>query len=125
MPLTFTKCKRRFDVTAKITQFHGGARPVTLFERTTVVWSYGPSLYHLTDPLCIEVGMHKRDVNISILYVREHSFEEYSPAQMGIMMAQEGGYGFSDNPYANSGGSKADADAWDAAFSKERKLQER
>jgi hypothetical protein len=116
MSLSFTKCKRRFDVTAKITS---GNR--ILMERTTVVWAGSPSLFHLTEALCSELQVSKNSVDVSILYVREHAFEDYSPAQMGKMMAQEG-YGFSDNPYANNGDDQALADLWAAAFEKETKF---
>jgi len=121
MPLQFTKCKRRFDVTAKVTRDQR-----TLMERTTVVWAFSPSLFHLTEALCSELQVYKSQVEVSILYVREHAFEDYSPSQLGKMMAQEGCYGFSDNPYANNNDDHAAADLWSDAFTKEAKfLRER
>lgn len=115
MPMKFEKCKRRFDVTVKI-QNYDKHDWQTLFEGTVCVWSYGPSLRLLNDPVLDETKVNRFGARISILYLREHEFSEYSPAQMGKMMAQEG-YGISDNPYVDIDHSQADI--WGEAHRKE------
>lgn len=124
MPLKFTKCKRRFDVTVKIQTYqehnpHATRAPgyYSAYEGSMCVWAYGPSLRQMSDPILDECGVAKNGARISILYVREHAFDEYSPAQMGKMMAQEG-FGFSDNPYVDI--DNAAADIWGEAFRKEQ-----
>jgi hypothetical protein len=115
MPLKFSKCKRRFDVTVKI-QTYDKHDWQTEYEGSLCVWAYSPSLRQMTDPILDESGVAKSGARISILYVREHEFEEYSPAQMGKMMAQEG-FGISDNPYVDI--DNAAADIWGESFNKE------
>lgn len=121
MPIKFEKAKRRFDVTVKI-QYENGGKTETAFEGSLCVWSYSPSLRQMTDPILEESRVDKfRSTRISILYLREHEFSEYSAAQMGKMMAQEG-FGFSDNPYVENGayrGNEAQADTWGEAYRKE------
>jgi hypothetical protein len=116
MPLKFVKCKRRFDVTVKI-QAYQKHEWQSVYEGSMCVWSYGPSLRQMTDPIMEEVNIDKGGARISILYVREHEFEEYSPAQMGKMMAQEG-FGGKDNPYVDINNDHADI--WSEAFRKEQ-----
>lgn len=118
MPMKFEKCKRRFDVTVKIQSYEKHDWQ-TLYEGTVCVWAYGPSLRLLNDPILDEAKVNKFGARISILYVREHEFSEYSPAQMGKMMAQEG-YGVSDNPYVDIDHSQADV--WGDAYQKEQKF---
>lgn len=113
MPLKFEKCKRRFDVTVKI-QAYDKHDWQTEYEGSVCVWSYGPSLRQMTDVLLEETRVNKSGARISILYMREHEFSEYTPAQMGKMMAQEG-LGLSDNPYDEKG----PAETWAESYAKE------
>jgi hypothetical protein len=115
MALKFENCKRRFDVTVKI-QTYDKHDWQTEYEGSMCVWSYSPSLRQLTDPILDETKLNKSGARISILYIREHEFSEYTPAQMGKMMAQEG-YTFSDNPYVDTDHSQADT--WIESFTKE------
>lgn len=118
MALKFEKCKRRFDVTVKI-QAYEKHDWQTVYEGTISVWSYGPSARQLNDPILDETGVTNSGTRISILYLREHEFSDYSPAQMGKMMAQEG-YGFSDNPYVDI--NHVHADVWADMYVKEQKF---
>lgn len=115
MSLKFEKAKRRFDVTAKVQVFRGGKWEV-VYESTSVLWSHGPEMHNLLEPICAAANVPSDKARVAILYVREHRFHEYTPPQMGKMMAQEG-YGYSDNPYVND--DHAQADAWADAFQKE------
>lgn len=124
MPIQkFSKCKRRFDVTVRVSTwseidpFGERRRGYHLnYEGSVCVWAFGPSLHHMIDAVLDELKIEKRGARVALLYVREHEFEEYTPAQMGRMMAQEG-YGVSDNPYA--GIDNIQADSWSDAHEKE------
>ncbi|MNE09525.1 hypothetical protein D3C80_1021990 [compost metagenome] len=110
--MKFSKCKRRFDVTVKVAEDVSGDR--VIFEGSVCVWAYGPSLRLLSQPVLDEIK-HRGNASISVLYVREHDFEEYSPAQLGKMMAQEGERDVNENPFVGDDR----AELWQDAFQKE------
>lgn len=118
--MKFIKAKRRFDVTARVMSKLNG-QWVSILDRTIVVWSSGPELNNMLDPICDAAGRNKADCLVSILYIREHEFHEYTPAQMGKMMAQEGVTDFMQNPYTD----KRSADLWIEAFRSELDYQAR
>lgn len=116
--MKFTKAKRRFDVTAKVSTPVNGVMTQVL-ESTFTVWAHGPELSNIIDPICDHAQVKRGPSNVTILYIREHELHEYTPAQLGKMMAQEGiEDAMLNNPYLDERDPR-NADLWEDAFRSE------